>query len=216
MAFVNLLSNQTLILLMPLIVDSVAQVVKAHTSGSHALAESSLLSRLEAIRCKADYAAILKMFYGFFFPLHQNTRAYITPHHLEDIEERRLPSFILNDLESINFPSQHIASCKELPEVKNAAQAFGALYVMEGATLGGRIIAKMLLRNSNLNLTEENLSFFSGYKEATGTKWKAFQEALNQQFDQELLVNTAKETFLLFHNWINTCLPHEHSSKKEC
>ncbi|MGN6164585.1 MAG: biliverdin-producing heme oxygenase [Flavisolibacter sp.] len=201
---------------MPLIIDSVAQVIKAHTSDSHALAEKSLLLRLEAIRCKADYAAILKMFYGFFFPVQQKILTHISPDHLKDIEERRLASLILDDLQSINFPSQHITLCSELPEIKSAAQAFGALYVLEGATLGGRIIAKMLLRNSHLQLSEENLSFFNGYKEATGIKWKIFQQALNQQFGQELLVDTAKETFLLFRNWINTCWPHEHTSEKEC
>lgn len=189
---------------MPLIIGSIAETLKSRTSLSHACAERSLLEKLEAIRSNADYVAILKMFYGFFFPLQQSIACHITTKHLNDIKERRQASLIIHDLQSLGSPVQNIPLCTHLPEIENATQAFGALYVMEGATLGGRIIARMLLHNSYLKLSEENLSFFNGYREATAMKWKAFQQALDKELDQELLIDTAKETFLLFHNWINT------------
>ncbi len=53
------------------------------------------------------------------------------------------------------------------------ARAFGALYVMEGATLGGQVIRRQLA--TSLGLSEANgAAYLASYGDRTGAMWKAF------------------------------------------
>ena len=197
---------------MPLTLDSVAAVLKRETAGSHSDAERILLPRLSAIQSVADYATILKTFYGYFFPLQEKIGQHIFSRDLGDIAERRHASLALLDLKSISQFPETLDICAELPPIENKAQAFGAMYVLEGSTLGGRVISKMLMKNESIILTEANLQFFSGYKEETGTKWKVFLEALNQQEDLNVVATSANATFLLFQSWIKRNLYNEYAN----
>jgi heme oxygenase len=56
-------------------------------------------------------------------------------------------------------------------------KAFGCLYVMEGSTLGGKIIYNILKKQLGLS-DSAGASFFYGYGPATGEKWKTFGASL--------------------------------------
>ena len=63
--------------------------------------------------------------------------------------------------------------CDSLPPLADPSHLFGCLYVLEGATLGGQIVARHL--QASLGLTPETgASYFSGYGVQTGVQWKAF------------------------------------------
>lgn len=173
----------------------------------HEAVEAVLLPRLTSIQSSRDYAAILAMFYGYFQPLESSIQHYITPTRLPDIRERRTAGAVLHDLAAIGHDDEPLPLCESLPVIENTAQAFGALYVLEGSTLGGKMIAKMLLKNAALNITPGALSFFSGYKEETGSKWKAFLEALNKQEEPAQVVQAANETFYHLKGWMQQQLP---------
>jgi heme oxygenase len=64
-----------------------------------------------------------------------------------------------------------------MPVLQNAASALGSLYVMEGSTLGGRIIEKNLLLRLRL-LPETGGSYFAGYGKRTGQMWRDFLNRL--------------------------------------
>ncbi len=51
--------------------------------------------------------------------------------------------------------------------------AFGALYVLEGSTIGGLIIKKMISEKLG---SEEGMSFFEGYGKKTAERWKVFTQ----------------------------------------
>lgn len=86
----------------------------------------------------------------------------------------------------------------------------GALYVMEGSTLGGRYIYKMLQGHPSLEVPVAALHFFNGYGEATSQRWKSFGAALNSlPLHQDEIVRSAEETFRLFAQWIRQTLYHE-------
>jgi heme oxygenase len=184
-------------------------VVKEATQENHKETEKLLLPRLNSIKSKQDYAAILRMFYGYFFPLENIIQASITPLQLHDIAERRNAGTILRDLASIQEAASGIMLCENLPAISSAAQAFGALYVMEGSTLGGKIIARMLLKNAAFPVPEDALHFFSGYRDDTGPKWKAFLEALNKQTAIEEITTSANETFFYLKSWMQHSFSNE-------
>jgi heme oxygenase len=86
---------------------------------------------------------------------------------------------------------------------KNTAEVLGALYVLEGATLGGNVIKRHILANPNFKDLESGLNYYGIYGEALSTKWKKFVSVLNEhvvEADYERCINSANQTF---NNLIN-------------
>jgi len=90
--------------------------------------------------------------------------------------------FIEADLKTLGVVKTE--SLKPLTQNLNAAAitpafAFGVMYVIEGSSLGGRVILKNI--NGALGHDAENgAAYFSGYGAQTGSHWKAFLGALIQ------------------------------------
>ncbi|WP_121354685.1 biliverdin-producing heme oxygenase [Flavisolibacter nicotianae] len=187
----------------------IAAVIKETTRTLHEEVEQLLLPQLTTIKNPGDYGSILKMFYGYFQPLENLIHQYITKEELPDIADRRKAAAIRNDLNAIGDSEIAWQSCTHLPRLQNTAQAFGALYVLEGSTLGGKMIAKMLLKNAAFSTCENALTFFSGYGEDTGNKWKTFLDVLNRQENAGDVVHGANETFLYLKRWMQHCFSHE-------
>lgn len=192
---------------MPLtITKSVAQLLKEETREAHTTAENLLTPKLSSIKTYDDYAAILKMFYGYFHPLELTIKQQVSDKVLNDIGERRNSLFILRDLKNLNCSTENLSVCDEIPEVNNTRDAFGCLYVLEGSTLGGRIIAKMLMKNFYISLDQGNLNFFNGYKEDTGNKWAHFLSVINKQEGVQAIVSAANEAFDGLTKWMEKTL----------
>ena len=84
-----------------------------------------------------------------------------------------------------------------VPE-KNNAEVLGALYVLEGATLGGNVIKKHILANPNFAGHDDGLNYYGVYGEELGSKWKTFVSILNEsvaEADYDRCVKSANETF---------------------
>jgi len=84
-----------------------------------------------------------------------------------------------------------------IPDNDNA-EVLGALYVLEGATLGGNVIKKHILANHNFAGKEEGLNYYGVYGDELGAKWKTFVSVLNdtvQEADYEKTINSANKTF---------------------
>ena len=77
--------------------------------------------------------------------------------------------------------------------------------MIEGSTLGGKIIAGMMRQHFTFN-GNEGLSFFSGYGDDTDAMWASFKNELNAVAataeDQTEITEAANQTFIKFGNWI--------------
>lgn len=191
----------------------VSAQVKQATQQGHAEVEGLLMTRLAALQSADDYAVILKMFYGYFSPLEMCIRRHLTPAVLDDVEQRRKAGLLLTDLAALGYAGNSLPLCLHLPRIHNTAQAFGALYVLEGSTLGGKVISRMLLNTDVLADRHDALHFFSGYKEETGNRWKTFLAALNRQAKAAVIAETAQATFIHLKSWMEQELVHENNSK---
>ena len=193
---------------MPLTINALplAALVKDATQQCHAAVEEILLPQLSSLQRREEYAALLHMFYGYYYPLEESIARQLTSRQLPDIAERRKADSILTDLKAIGQPTDNQLFCRNLPTVQSCAQAFGALYVLEGSTLGGTYITKMLLQNKNLSLPPEAVSFFAGYRGQTGTKWKTFLEVFNRQTDADTVIKSANDTFNHLKSWMQQSL----------
>jgi heme oxygenase len=188
---------------------SLSGTLRTTTRQEHVDVEDTLLPFLTSLNSKHKYASLLRMFFGFYQPLEQRISAQLSVADLPDLPERRKSSAILSDLAQCGMTSENIPLCSHLPSLPSKAAAFGALYVLEGSTLGGKMIARMLLENKELSVGPEAVSFFSGYGAATGARWRVFLEALNQQADTSEVVAAARQTFIDLKAWMQSAICHE-------
>jgi heme oxygenase len=76
--------------------------------------------------------------------------------------------------------------------VYGVAQALGVLYVLEGSTLGGRVIRRHLAANGG---DMAGLGFLDPYGAATGDRWRSFLDVLDAEADVDSLVAGAVAGF---------------------
>jgi len=181
--------------------------IRSRTAQYHARLENTPLLSSFA-RQEIDlpaYLEILRRFYGYFYPLERQLEAFPElPVWLPDYTERRKAKLLLQDLNALHNNAE-INFCESLPGMRTAAQAFGCLYVLEGSTLGGKIIYNVLKKQLHLDQTA-GAAFFYGYGPATGAKWKTFGECLTafaraEEADEEI-ISAANDTFLTLEQWM--------------
>lgn len=154
---------------------------------------------------REDYAAHLARLAGFYRPL----EAALEVHGAEtalDLDLRLVKTGRLRaDLEALG---RSAAPVPEWParDLSRLEAAWGFLYVVEGATLGGRLIARRL--GPRLELTADaGLSFHLTYGEAAGRMWGAFRRATTEaeadgRLDPDAVIMAARLAFLDFAAWM--------------
>jgi heme oxygenase (biliverdin-IX-beta and delta-forming) len=96
-----------------------------------------------------------------------------------------------------------------LPEIKDTASLLGAMYVMEGSTLGGQLIARHVERVLGLTAGQGN-AYFRGHDERTGQLWKEVCDALRTKVpdsETDTVIAAAKAMFGVFGGWMRTGMP---------
>jgi heme oxygenase len=97
-----------------------------------------------------------------------------------DIPKRlKLPALI-KDMEEAGLPVS-VSLTTPLFDKMNDAYILGALYVLEGATLGGHVIHNRLMQNSNLMPLHFGYHYYGVYGDDLMPQWKLFCNVLNQQ-----------------------------------
>jgi heme oxygenase len=180
--------------------ESLANQLKVRTLSSHQQLEKALVGRMRNMRTREDYISLLQAFYSYFGAIEDQINRYIGKDQLPDHTERRKTASLVGDIESLGGGLPEKAREAYLPPIENQLQAFGALYVIEGSTLGGLIISKMIAKQ--LGLTEDGLSFFKSYGHATNEMWERFKAVLNLQgnndTEKECIIHAADDTFTKF------------------
>jgi len=88
--------------------------------------------------------------------------------------------------------------------IDSISRAIGVLYVIEGSTLGGQIIASMLKKQIP-SLNNNELSYFLSYGEKTMSMWSSFKnnyDIILSTIDENSVVEGAKETFEKLEMWL--------------
>lgn len=175
--------------------------LKERTRQAHVELEKKLITRIKRIATVTDYAELLEIMYGFYEPVQRA----ITPFLPADRKRGRQSQNILRDLIDIGSPmSSSPQLCDVLPCVDGTPDAIGVLYVLEGSTLGGTIIASMIGKQLNIPV-DNGFSFFNAYGERTKSMWEEFRSWLNENRDdqeKERIITAATETFVTFKTWL--------------
>ena len=162
----------------------ISDLLKKSTRQLHDQTEAKFNSHkiFEATFSLADYRRLLEYNYLFLLNFEKIVFDKFSPSISEQLHlpQRRKLHLIEEEVQHLNI----LAAQPDLSiKVKNEAEAFGILYVMEGSTLGGNMIAKQLSKNKEFKNFE--FGYFQCYGEKTGFFWKNFREIMNQEISAE-------------------------------
>jgi heme oxygenase len=156
----------------------------------------------------SSYLRVLERFWGFYFPLETLLTAIDWEHSGIAFSARRKISWLEQDLAYLGKEPDSIRrldTCCELPSLDNLAAGMGALYVIEGATLGGQLILRTLRPQLGLSPASGG-RFFASYGGDVGAMWRSYLSALETQGRvpqaAETITRSAVETFAAFERWV--------------
>lgn len=181
--------------------------LKQKTADSHNELEENYYSKaiLEPTVTNADYQNYLAKLYGIILACEKDVYPSLSP-ILPDLDKRYKSVLMAADMEKTGMPVQLISN---LPvynfKFSSIAEALGIMYVLEGSTLGGRILYQHI--HKNLGWNEENgASYFWGYGQQTGMLWKAFISSFAnyavEESSEDIIISSAIETFSKINNWL--------------
>ena len=148
---------------------------------------------------EAAYAALLARLYAFYAPLDAALARFSAALGIPPVDRA---GRIARDLAALG------AAVPEPPPEppfgpSTDAEALGALYVVEGAALGGNVLAKHIGRTLGLT-SEHGLAFFSSDGANAGPRWKAFVGVLEaSEASPDAVVDGAVRTFNAFAQCLN-------------
>lgn len=173
---------------------SLHQVLKERTDLLHRKLERELDLMREDLSLE-DYIEILKRFYGFYNSLEERF----------DFKGREKKQLLINDLEFLGVEDlSQIPHFNSFPLSTDRSFEWGLRYVIEGSTLGGMVLSPHF--KEKLNLSENGVSFFSGYGPETPKRWREFLVELETfgqtQDDLESACRGAEFTFSSLYDWL--------------
>lgn len=184
---------------------SAAFVLRDATQGVHCLVEAiPLMQALGQGRVDRDaYALILRRHHALLAGFEAQLGDWLgTLVGIGWQYRRRVPAL----REDLRMLGQQPQAPIQLPAASNDAARWGMLYVIEGAQLGGRMIARSL-RKQQPALADALRYFELADDDPAG--WRRFQAVLNQRLDtpsaRDAAIDGAQAMFAHFH----TCLAAE-------
>lgn len=167
----------------------------------------------------ARYGQLLQRFYGCYAPLEMALRELaVASSWRELLSQRWKTSALVADLNYLGTRSHEVERlpiAANLPALANQADAMGALYVVEGSTLGGAVLSRHFADRFGLS-RDRGLAFFNVYGDRTGEMWQRYLAALadyDNDHDAERVVAAAKATFVSLAWWLTAPAEADSTSK---
>jgi heme oxygenase len=187
------------------------QLRQATRPNHEAIEENPYLKRLLAGDIsKEEYVSILKKLAAFYAPVEDEWLRWASrfPKELE-IEARACKTALLReDLAELDDerPDQQDQLHFDLAPFQSLEEVWGCVYVIEGSTVGGQLIAKALANSLGVT-TGHGGSFYSPYGETTALRWQIFRKTLNdavesQALDLDKMTTAARSTFSSLDRWM--------------
>jgi heme oxygenase len=140
-----------------------------------------LLGLPQSVQDRRGYRRLLERFFGLYQPLEDGFRQFDEWRSLGlSLEARSHCNALAGDLIALGSDPNRVPRMApgQLPDLPAFPHALGALYVLEGATLGGRIILRDLETRMGPEIAGAT-RFLRGHGVDTGPMWKSFQAVLD-------------------------------------
>lgn len=173
-------------------------VLKLHTTGAHEALEATAL--MQAFASGTLSAAAYAEYLARQLRLHQPVEAALSPWLTPDAARLRLckSDWLRSDLLAMGGPCVKVEPDPQ-PVIGSWAEALGAMYVLEGGTLGLQVVRKRLPEGHPARGLAGR--FMHGYGEHTGQHWRSFVDLLERLPPPEwpMAMGAAQALFERFH-----------------
>jgi heme oxygenase len=153
----------------------------------------------------SDYRAYLERTMGFYEPVEARLAELGVWEALGlDPAVRQKIELLDRDITLLGGQKSLVALCASPPQLASLGEAVGAAYVLEGSTLGGRVISRHVQGCLGPHMPRR---FLECYGAKTGENWQTFRSALSRfaktrELENEVIAG-AKKTFGSFTRWLS-------------
>jgi len=157
----------------------------------------------------AAYVELVQRLYGFHAAWELEASGVLPAGWLEG---RARTPLLVRDLLALGCTGEAIAGlplCGPILPRADFAEALGAMYVVEGSTLGGAVIARHVERRLGLD-RRNGCAFFASCGRSIGAMWHAFRERLlatSSPGADDRIVAAANRTFERMRVWLTEEAP---------
>jgi heme oxygenase (biliverdin-IX-beta and delta-forming) len=194
---------------------SLLQRLKQETHASHVELERrvDVMSRVQTV---ASYRALLEAYFGLCCPLEIEIKRSIRQIEfwLPDVQSRLRTSSLRRDLQILGNDCPETLPLAPIPPLGSLSEQLGCLYVLEGSTLGGQIIAREI--HCRLHFTpDRGCSYLASYGVELGNMWMRFRAAIEayaiahpDPIYQDSVIQSAVATFRAFADGMEGTYEH--------
>lgn len=150
------------------------------------------------------YRQLLARFYGFHAAWEPAAALGLGDPIL--LADRARAPLLRQDLQALGLAGEEIEAlplCDPLMPIETRPALLGAMYVVEGSTLGGKFVARMVERRLGLDPASGG-AYFRSHGNDIGQMWRAFGAYLGRfsapSVDDEIVLS-ANRTFDRLHAW---------------
>jgi heme oxygenase len=180
--------------------------LKSETATSHRRLEAQL-GLLDRPLDVHRYRCVLETFYGFYVPVEAELARLAAAQPPLGFPLRARAELIGRDLLTLGLSPAELTGlslCCERPALTSFEDLAGCLYVLEGACLGGQVVAPLVSRRLGV-AKDRGASFFAGDEERTLQRWAVIVAWLDALPDSgaspDRIIDAAKATFDAFARW---------------
>jgi len=156
---------------------------------------------------RAGYGRYLGRLLGFYEPFEPLLEQGLGTLPELGMEARRKAPLLHRDLAWLEIDPRRLPRCRQLPRFPNRARALGGLYVIEGATLGGRVQLRQLADSLGVS-PAAGAAFLSCYGDELAARWAAARAVITDGAGEETavreIVDGAAVTFEALERWLRT------------
>lgn len=151
------------------------------------------------------YRALLVRLHGFHAAWEAAVDAAHPGHVL--LSGRRKVHLLDRDLRALGYAQTEIAAlpiCRAPMPVNTQEAVLGSLYVIEGSTLGGAVIAQAVEQRLGLG-ADTGCAYFRAYGREVAARWRDFGAALlaaSSPATDDRVIEAADRTFALMQDWL--------------
>ena len=179
--------------------------LKERTRTHHERLERDLAIE-EKIQDLPTYCELLQRWYGWYAPFERMAASEANGALQSLLAQRWKAPLLEQDLSSLCHSRTAEIPLASVRTPREMAEWIGTLYVLEGSTLGGQVISRMIEQKLGLR-DGKGYSFFRSYGDQVGSRWREFrafaQHALPPA-ETDRAVAAADQTFQALHQWLCT------------
>ncbi len=156
------------------------------------------------LRDRDSYRRLLQCWYGWYAPWEAMAWREAPPEIAIFLEDRWKTPMIVADLRYLGDSRSRAIEQAAIEKPNSVAAWIGAMYVLEGSTLGGQVISRLIEERLGLN-GSGGVAFFKSYGPQVGARWREFREFAERNVperERDAAVRSALQTFQAIHGWL--------------